>query len=277
MQPDTMPAMADPVRVTSPKNDRVKQLVKLRSRRHRDREGVFLVEGARETLRALEAGVVLREVYIAPELFNSEAASVAHQLRATPAELVELSDEAFRKASYRDTPDGVLVVAESWSPRLETLEVPDDALLLVIDGLEKPGNVGALLRTADAAAVSAVFLTGSGTDVFNPNVIRASMGSVFSRPVIPTGVGELAGWLANHGIAVVATSPGATREFWDADLSGAMAIVVGSEQRGLEADWLDAADTRVKIPMGGLADSLNVATAGALLLYEALRQRRVRA
>lgn len=263
------------MRVTSPKNDRVKQLVRLRSRRHRDRAQAFLVEGARETSRALEVGVALREAYLSPELFTSEASAVAEHLRASPAPIVELSEEAFRKASYRDTPDGVLVVADMWSPRLESLELPADALVLVVDGLEKPGNVGALLRTADAAGVAAVFLTGEGTDVFNPNVIRASMGSLFARPVIPARVEALAELFAARGMTVVATSPGATRAYWDVDLTRATAIVVGSEHRGLEADWLTAADTRVRIPMEGLADSLNVATAGALLLFEAIRQRRV--
>jgi TrmH family RNA methyltransferase len=268
-----MTPMPDRIRITSPQNERVKDLVRLRDRRHRDRSGTFPVEGARETARALDAGVELREAYVCPGLLQRDARAVVGRLEDAGLPIVELAEPAFRKASYREAPDGILVVASAWSHRLEDLELADEPLLLVIDGLEKPGNVGALLRTADAAGATAVFLTGAGTDVFNPNVIRASMGSVFARPVVPAAVPDLAAWLAARSIRVLATSPGAERAFWDADLRGPTAIVVGSEHRGLEADWLSAADLRVRIPMRGMADSLNVATAGALLLYEALRQR----
>lgn len=269
-----MTPMPNAVQIESPKNDRVKELVRLRSRRHRDRRGVFPIEGAREVERALDAGVRPIEAYLGPALFHDEARAVAARLAALGVPRFELAEAAFRKASYRDAPDGVLVVAEAWSPDLGPLELGRDALVLVIDGLEKPGNVGALLRTADAAGATAVFVTGAGTDVFNPNVIRASMGSVFARPVIPADPADLRAFLDARGVRVVATSPAASRSFWEVDLTGATAIVVGSEHQGLEADWLGHADLRVRIPMEGLADSLNVATAGALLLYEALRQRR---
>ena len=142
------------------------------------------------------------------------------------------------------------------------------------DGLEKPGNLGALLRTADGAGLDAVFLTGEGTDLTNPNVIRASMGSVFSRPVRTAGAPALLEWLTARGFKLVAATPGADTSFWDADYQGATAILLGTEHEGLSPAWLEAASTRVAIPMRGLADSLNVATAGALLVYEALRQRR---
>lgn len=268
-----MTPMPDRLRITSPQNDRVKDLVRLRDRRHRDRTGTFPIEGTRETERALDAGVQLRVAYVSPELVHADARTIEARLEDAGVPIVELAEPAFRKASYRDAPDGILAVASAWSTRLADLALPADPLLLVIDGLEKPGNVGALLRTADAAGATAVFLTGAGTDVFNPNVIRASMGSVFARPVVPAEAGDLAAFFAERDIRVVATSPGAERAFWDADLRGPTAVVVGSEHRGLEADWLGAADLRVRIPMRGLADSLNVATAGALLLYEALRQR----
>lgn len=268
-----MTPMPNRLRITSPQNDRVKDLVRLRDRRHRDRTGTFPIEGTRETERALEAGVEIRVAYVCPELFHTEARTVAARLEGAGVPVVELAEPAFRKSSYRDAPDGILAVASAWSIRLHDLELPADPLLLVIDGLEKPGNVGALLRTADAAAATAVFLTGAGTDVFNPNVIRASMGSVFARPVVPAETRDLAAYFAERVVRVVATSPDADRAFWDADLRGPTAVVVGSEHRGLEADWLGTADLRVRIPMGGMADSLNVSTAGALLLYEALRQR----
>lgn len=271
--------MNGPERITSTRNARVKALVRLRERRTRDREGAFPVEGAREVARALEGGAELREAYLCPELFRAEGAEVAARLERRGVPTTHLSPEAFGKASLRGGPDGVLAVASTWRLDPETLELPPRPLLLVVDGLEKPGNLGALLRTADAAEVDAVFATGAGTDLFNPNVVRASVGSLFARPVLTLGAGELLRWLERRGVAVVATSPHATRVFWDAPLAGpevptGVAIVLGPEHEGLEARWLDAAALRVRVPMGGLADSLNVATTGALLLYEALRQRR---
>lgn len=269
-----MDRMPERVRIASPQNDRVKELVRLRARRHRERTGSFPVEGAREATRALDAGVTLQEAFLCPDLFNAQATAVAKRLEGGGVPIVELGEDAFRKASLRESPDGVLVVAEAWTVDLATLELPGEPLVLVVDGLEKPGNVGALLRTADAAGVTAVFLSGAGTDLYNPNVIRASMGSVFARPVVPAEAEDLAAFFHARNIRVVAAAPHASRVYWEADLSGPTAIVVGSEHRGLESDWLDRAELRVRIPMGGLADSLNVATAGALLLYEALRQRR---
>ena len=147
-----------------------------------------------------------------------------------------------------------------------------NGLYLVIDGLEKPGNVGALLRTADSAGVDAVFVTGAGTDLENPNVIRASMGSVF-RQVIACETDALRDWLQQNQVQIVATSPQASATYWQQDYTPATALVLGTEHEGLGEGWLEQADLRVVIPMFGSADSLNVATSGALLLYEALRQR----
>lgn len=271
-----------PSRIASPRNDRVKALVRLRERRHRDREGRFLVEGVRECGRALDGGVELLEVYLCPELLRPDGEALAARLRAGGApEPVELSEAAFRKASGRQAPDGVLAVAPTWTLAPADLALPPDPLLLVVDGLEKPGNLGALLRTADAVGVAAVFVTGGGTDLFNPGVVRASMGSLFARPVVAADADTLLMWLQRRGVALVATSPAAATVYWDAPLHGlpgGVAVALGAEHEGLEPRWLDAAALRVAVPMAtrgaGLADSLNVATTGALLLYESLRQRR---
>lgn len=260
-------------RVDSPKNPAVKELVRLRERRVREREGRFVIEGGRETVRGLGAGVALEALFLCPELLRGEGAELA---AAPPfgVEVVELARGAFERASVRQNPDGVLAVARTPRRDPAALALPEAPLLLVVDGLEKPGNLGALLRTADGAGVDAVLVTGGGTDLENPNVIRASMGSVFAVPTLALPAEELHAFLRARGVRLVAAAPAADTAYWDADLRGPVALAVGAEHEGLAAGWLEHADLRVAIPMRGAADSLNAATAGALLVYEALRQRR---
>jgi len=265
---------AMPTVVTSPTNPRVKQLVRLRERRERDAAGVALVEGAREVVRAIAAGWRVRLVATCAELASPEAHAAMTTFDALTAEHLALSRAAFEKVSLRQHPDGVLALVVPPARDLAALPWPPDGLYLIADGLEKPGNLGALLRSADAANADAVFVTGHGTDLLNPQVIRASMGSVFARPVLAVDADELRSTLRERHVRCVATSPNSDTDLWDADLTGALAIVVGTEHEGLSTAWLDAADERVRVPMAGLADSLNVATTGALLLFEARRQRR---
>lgn len=263
-------------RIESPKNDEVKSLVRLKQRRIRDRTQLFLIEGTREIARALAGGVYIQQLYICPEVMHPGGLELIDAQRPE-TEIAELSPAAFERVSYRDTPDGLVAVAAMYRRELKGLELPPDPLILVIDGLEKPGNIGALLRSADGADLDAVIMTGTGTDLYNPNVIRASMGSVFSRPVIVAAATDVVAFLASRDVTLITTSPAAERLYWDADYRRGVAIAVGAEHAGLHADWFEEAGEHVSIPMHGLADSLNVATAGALLLYEALRQRRVRA
>ena len=263
------------MRIESPKNSQVKMLVKLRERRTREREKRYLIEGAREIGRALSAEVELETLYVCERFLNAEGEEVLARAQRTNIGHIDLSDIAFQKVSYRDTPDGLLAVAPMRETSLESLQFKQNTLILVVVGLEKPGNLGALLRTADGVDVDAVFVTGAGTDLYNPNVIRASMGSVFSRPVLNIETDTLLAWLRERAVTIVATTPHTELSYWDADFCGAVAIVLGAEHEGLSEAWLGAAQSRVRIPMQGLADSLNVGTAGALLLYEAVRQRRV--
>jgi RNA methyltransferase, TrmH family len=261
-------------RITSPTNPRVKELVRLRERRAREAAGVAPVEGAREVLRAVSGGWRVRLIATCAELSSPEARAAAPTLDALGAERIELSRAAFEKVSLRQHPDGVLALVEPPTRGLEELAWGPDALYLVADGLEKPGNLGALLRSADAADVDAVFVTGAGTDLLNPQVVRASMGSVFARPVVAVEGDELRAAFRRHRVRVVTTSPHAAIDLWDADLERAVAIVLGTEHEGLSEGWTRFADVQVRVPMAGLADSLNVATTGALLLFEARRQRR---
>lgn len=252
--------------ITSLHNAQVKHLVKLRDRRERQREGVFLVEGARELMRALAGGYRPETVYACPELYSEEA----HSLPWDTLSVTELGKAAFQKVSAREGPDGVLALMHSQARPLP--EVPERATVLVLDGLEKPGNVGALLRTADGAGALCSLLAGDGLDLGNPSLIRASQGSVFTHPTYALSSEEALSWLRERGFTLVACTPEAQQSYWDAPLSGKVALLLGTEHAGLSPFWRAAAAQQVSIPMRGEADSLNVAVAGALLLYEALRQ-----
>ena len=236
----------------------------------------MLVEGTREIERALGAGWRLELLVTCPALATPAAQAACEAFAAAALDVRRFSAPAFAKVSLRERPDGVLGVVRSPPLGLDDLAWPEDGLYLVLAGLEKPGNVGALVRSADAVGCRAVFVTGAGTDLGNPNVVRASMGSLFARPVLHVEDERLQSALRRRGVRLVATSPGATKAYWSVPMTGALAIVVGPEHTGLGAAWLTAADEVVTIPMRGAADSLNVATAGALVLFEALRQRHSR-
>jgi TrmH family RNA methyltransferase len=263
-----------PERITSLQNPRVKQLVKLRDRRPRDEAGVFLVEGYREIRRALEKGVKLAEIYFSPEWFlgENEPALIA-QAEAAGAKAFELTKDTFAKVAYRERPDGLLAVAPQWKRALTDLTLPAAPFLLVVEAIEKPGNLGTILRSADAAGCDAVIVCDPVTDIFNPNVVRASTGVLFSVPLVVEESARVRAWLKERKIRAVATTPAAEKIYSDADLRGPLAIVMGSEQYGLSDFWLKECDLPVRIPMAGQADSLNVAMATIITLFEAVRQR----
>ena len=291
-------------RITSLQNPRIKQLVRLRDRRPRDEAGVFLVEGYRQIRRALEKNVRLAELYFSSDWFLGEnEPALIEQARAAGAQIFELTKDAFAKVAYRERPDGLLAVAPQWRNTLDELEskiahdfqkdwrgsassggletaAPSHAsarppFLLVVEAIEKPGNLGTILRSADAAGVDAVIVCDPVTDIFNPNVVRSSTGVLFSVPVVIAESRPVRAWLRERGIRAVATTPSATTPHYDADLRGPLAIIMGSEQYGLSDFWLRESDATVSIPMAGQADSLNVAMATIITLFEAVRQRRL--
>ena len=271
--------MPEPTIITSPANPRVKALAALRRRRTRDEQGRTLVEGHEELDLALRAGVVPETLYVCPELMGDRArtSDVVGRAARLGAELVQLSRPAFEKAAYREGPDGFLAVVPTVDRRCADLDLPDDPLVLVCQSVEKPGNLGAMLRTADAAGVAAVVAADPVTDWGNPNTVRASKGTVFAVPVASDGTATTLAWLRAHGIPLVAATPDSETEHTQVDWTGPVAVAVGTEKEGLTREVLDAADHRVRIPMVGRADSLNVSTSAAILLYEAVRQRRGRA
>ncbi len=257
--------------ISSPANPRVKAVAELRNRRQRDRTGRFPVEGVRPVQRALAAGWPLDEMFLAPELLGT----VADELEAAAAHagisVTEVAPRALAKMTYRADPEGVLAVARHWTHVLEDLPVSRNGLYLVTEAVEKPGNIGAMLRTAEAAGVTAVIAADAATDLTNPNVVRASQGALFAVPCAAAAASAVRHWLAERDLHALAARPDGGADLWQTDLTGGIAVVVGSEHAGLSPVWDGAA--AVTIPMLGHRDSLNAATSAAIILFEAVRQR----
>lgn len=265
--------MTDDVDITSPANARLKTLVALHRRRTRAQAGVTVVEGHDELALVLDAGAVPTTLFCCPDLLTAERAALVDRVAAAGSEVVRLGRTAYDKVSYRDSPDGLLAVVPDPATRLDDLVLPERALVLVVEGIEKPGNLGAMLRTAEAAGVHAVVAASPVTDWANPNVVRASKGTLFAVPVASAPADEVVAWLRHCGLRIVVATPEAERLVTDVDLTGPTALVVGTEHEGVTAAVKDAADELVRLPMAGRVNSLNVATAAALTVYEAVRQR----
>ncbi|HSO64997.1 MAG TPA: RNA methyltransferase [Ornithinibacter sp.] len=261
--------------VTSASNPRLKAVLALRRRRVREEEGRTVVDGYAELALALDAGVVPETVLHCPELMRDPEgqSALVERARALGASTIRLSRQAVEKVAYREGPDGVLAVVPVAGVALADLDLPPSPLVLVCEGIEKPGNLGAMLRTAEAAGVAAVVAADPVTDWGNPNVVRASKGTVFSVPVATAGIREVLEWLRDSGIRLVATTPGTDTVHTAVDYRGGVAIAVGTEKEGLTNAALGAASERVRVPMVGRVNSLNAATAAAVVVYEAVRQR----
>ncbi len=264
--------------ITSLQNPRVKAAVRLRARQERDETGLTIVDGARELRRAIAAGVAVVEAFVCPDDVRSEEAREAvAALPATGARLWPVSPEVLGKVAFGERAEGVVAVVRIPSLSLVLLELPDDPLIGVVEGVEKPGNLGAVLRSADGAGLDALIAADPLTDPFNPNTIRASLGTVFHVPLATATTTATLTWLRDLSIRIVATRVDADRLYTDVDLRGPLAIVLGSEAAGLSGAW-DAPDVEpVRLPMSGIADSLNVSAAAAAIFYEARRQRGLRA
>lgn len=260
--------------ITSVRNQRVKDAAALRDRRQRQRQGRMLIDGARELDRALDGGVQLLEAFVCESLCHTDDARRAlSRLIAVAVELLDVTPEVFQKLAFGQRAEGVLAVARTPRRTLAELGLPPDALVAVVEAIEKPGNLGAVLRSADAAGVSAVIAAGHGTDLYNPNVIRASLGTVFTLPVCAAEAVEIQAWLRERGFTIFAARVDAERLYTDVSYSGPTAIVLGSEATGLSDVWQTAEVTPIRLPMRGRADSLNISAAAAAIFYEALRQR----
>jgi TrmH family RNA methyltransferase len=266
--------MAAPLAITSAKNPRVKDVVALKTKaRERDARGVLVVEGAREIDRALRSGFRAESVFACPDELSPAAQAILASL-GDRGQRFEVTREVFAKLAVREGSDGLVVVFAQRRTTLAELRLPAVPLLLAVESVEKPGNLGALLRSADGAGADAVIVLGHGVDLYNPNVIRTSLGTIFHVPVVAATSAEFSAFCAERGLAVHAAAlTERTQDYAAVDYAKPCVILLGSEKAGLSPAWLEGADTLVKIPMLGIADSLNVATAGTVLLYEARRQR----
>lgn len=261
--------------IQSRQNEQIKNLVKLHERKHRDRQSCFLIEGLRELNHAIEAGIEILTIYFCPEHFPSDKHHILidDQRAAGQCTLIRLSEEAFEKASHREGPDGLIALARQQGNCLEDLPLSKTPLLLIIEGIEKPGNLGAILRSADGAGIDAVILVDCVLDLYNPNAIRSSQGLIFALPIVHVDREMALQWLKQNNIHTIATTPSTEKLHWNVDYRESTALLMGSESHGLSDFWLENASERIRIPMLGQADSLNIAAATALCLYEARRQR----
>jgi TrmH family RNA methyltransferase len=263
--------------IESAVNSRVKNAVKLRERKFRQEQQLFLIEGYRELLRAEQANYPIKELYTCPEFFlGEEEQELARRLESKGVSLFHFSKKAFEKAAYRQHPGGLLAVAEMRHCNFSSLEKRFSGrppFLLIAEGVEKPGNLGTILRSSDACGLDGVLLCDRKTDIFNPNVVRASVGTIFHVPVVETDNEAALKWLHKQGIRILAATPAADHLYTHVDMKDSVAIAVGTEKEGLSDFWMENADYKMKIPMKGFSDSLNVSMAATLMLYEAVRQR----
>jgi len=255
--------------LSSPHNPRIKQLTALMEKsRLRKETGIFVVEGVRETERCLAAGFSVEAIFYCPGI-----AALPGSLADCGADLYELPKEVYAKIAVREGTEGVVAEVRARTTGLKDLRLGKDPLVIVLESVEKPGNLGAVLRSADAAGADALIVCDPLTDLYNPNVIRASTGTVFSVPCACCTSEEAIAFLREAGIRILTAQLQDSSLYYDCDMRGGTAIVMGTESTGLTGVWREAADAHIRIPMLGRADSLNVSVSAAILLFEAVRQR----
>ncbi|MEA1949861.1 MAG: RNA methyltransferase, partial [Planctomycetota bacterium] len=276
--------------IKSLQNERVKAVVRLRDGRHRQKQGRFLIDGLRELSRTFDTDITIREVFYcrtlctvnqlqrldvlladmddAADFDDEDAVHGSEQIK-----LIAVSKAVFKKMAFGDRAEGILAVAETPDRKLSDLWLPKNTLIAVIVGIEKPGNIGAVIRSADAASVDAVILADCRTDLFNPNAIRASLGTILTLPVCQATTTETIAWLRERGLTIFAARVDGSVPYDQADFSAGGAIVLGSEAQGLSDAWAGDDVRAIRLPMHGIADSLNISATAAVLFYEALRQR----
>lgn len=260
--------------LASPSNPRIRGAARLRERRDREARGLTLVDGARELRRALANAIEIVEVFVCePLLAGEDARAVLDTLRDSGIPVTKTTEAAFAKLAFGDRAEGLVAVIRAPIGRPADLVLPPRPLLVVVEGAEKPGNIGAILRSADGAGADALVAASPRTDLTNPNVIRASAGTIFAIPLAAAPTDAVLAWLRDQGIRILAARVGDGGPYTDADLTGAVAIVLGSEADGLTDAWHAPDVTAIHLPMHGIADSLNVSVSAAVLLYEARRQR----
>ncbi|MBR3078672.1 MAG: RNA methyltransferase [Prevotella sp.] len=264
--------------ISSVQNPRVKQLVLLQQKSsERRKTGLFVVEGQRETEHCLEAGYQLDSLYYCPELFvnqqNQANRLLDSVLKDKTVPLFNVTTAVYEKMAYRGTTEGLLAVVHAKPHTLDGLQLPDNPVVVVLESVEKPGNLGAVLRTADAAHADAVIVCDPLTDLYNPNLIRSSIGAIFTVPCVACSSEQCIAFLKSHGIQILTAQLQDSHLYYDTDMRRSTAIIMGTESTGLTDTWRQVADAHIRIPMLGRLDSLNVSVSAAILLFEAVRQR----
>lgn len=258
--------------ITSLQNPRIKNLIQLQEKsRERRKQNLVVVEGFREAGIALKAGFLLKEAYYCPEISFLDLSTLPSESR-----IIEISTPVFQKLAYREGSDGFIGLFEARNLRLDDLVLRKEPLIIILESVEKPGNLGAILRTADAVNADAVIICDPLTDIYNPNVIRSSIGCVFSRQVVACRTDEAQEWIKKQGIACYAAELTASSQYDKHDYTKPTAFVMGTEADGLTDSWISFCNHRIIIPMLGSIDSLNVSVSTAILLFEAMRQRNFR-
>lgn len=259
-------------KIVSLQNSRIKNIVKLSKSKERKSQNLFVIEGARELSLALSANYEIDSVFVCPELFaKTDYPTVLDNI--SPDKIYEVSEAVFEKIAYREGSDGLLTLSIPKNHTLGNLDLSDNPFVIILEAVEKPGNLGAILRTADAAQVDAVIICDPSTDLYNPNAIRSSVGCIFTVKTAVCSSQEALEFLHQKQIKSFAAELQASQWYQETDFTEASAIVMGTEADGLTDFWLNNADARIKIPMRGKIDSLNVSVSTAVLTFEAMRQR----
>ena len=283
--------------ITSAQNPKIKNLLLLQEKSKARREqGLFVVEGRRELRHCLEAGYKVRTVFVCPEVGDSSEVTdllrmtkqaachselaachseqaTCHSERSEESSVIEIPEQLYRKVAYRESTEGIIAEVEYKPLKLEDLRLPENPLIMVLESVEKPGNLGAVLRSADAAGADAVLLCDPLTDLYNPNLIRASIGAVFTVPAVACSSEEAIAFLQARGIRILTAQLQDSSLYYDVNMTRGTALVMGTESTGLTDVWRKAASAHIRIPMLGRLDSLNVSVSAAILLFEAVRQR----
>jgi RNA methyltransferase, TrmH family len=259
--------------ISSLQNPKIRNIIKLQKPSERRIQKLCTIEGLHELKMALAGGYVIRQFYFCPEIAGKEALNLLSDSNFDEHSVFEISKAVFERIAYRDSTEGIYALVEQKSLIIENISLSKNPLVLVIESVEKPGNLGALLRTADAACLDAVLICDPLTDIYNPNIIRSSIGSLFINQVAICSNADAIQWLKLNELKSFAASPGGNSFYHETDFTSSSAIIVGSETKGLSEIWLKVCDKQVLIPMLGKMDSLNVSTSAAIMIFEAMRQR----
>lgn len=259
--------------ITNLQNPKIKSIVKLQQKSsERSKTNTFVIEGRREISIARQCGFNVFQIYLCPDIYNNDP---IYPIDIKQENIIPVSIDVYNKIAYRKNTEGIIGLAYKKDMDLHDLVLSSNPLLLVLETIEKPGNLGAILRTADAAGVDAIIVCDLNTDIYNPNVVRSSLGCIFSNQVAICKSEELIEWLNKKSISVYAAVPGTEKLYYESDFTKPAALVFGSESDGLSDKWLGNSIEKIKIPMAGKIDSLNVSVSAAIVIYEVIRQRSI--